>query len=179
MVRARREQSGDRAGKGMKLAAEAPLWLALILSVLLLAAAVQDAARLRISNITCALILVAGMVAIVVMGPERGVWQNFAVFGGLLAAGVPLFATGKFGGGDVKLLAVTGLWFDLQGGLLMLVTVLLAGGVLALLILALRAFFDWGESARTRVPMFGAGAGLPYGIAIAAGSLLTMAMLRA
>ena len=162
----------------MKLAAEAPLWLALILSLLLLAAAVQDAARLRISNITCALILVAGLVAIIVMGPERGVWQNFAVFGGLLAMGMPLFASGTFGGGDVKLLAVTGLWFDLQGGLLMLVAVLLAGGLLALLVLALRMAFDWKESARRRVPMLGPKAGVPYGIAIAVGSLLTMAMLR-
>ena len=162
----------------MKLAAEAPLWLALILALLLLAAAAEDAARLRISNITSALILAMGLVAIMVVGPERGVWQNFAVFGGLLAAGLPLFATGKFGGGDVKLLAVTGLWFDFQGGLLMLVTVLLAGGVLALLILALRAFFNWGESARTRVPMLGPGAGLPYGVAIAAGALIATTMLR-
>ena len=163
----------------MRLAAEAPLWLALILSLLLIVAAVEDAARLRISNVTCALILVMGLVAIVVIGPERSVWQNFAVFGALLAVGVPLFASGKFGGGDVKLLAVTGLWFDLQGGLLMLITVLVAGGILALLVLALRVSFDWGEGARRRVPMLGPKAGVPYGIAIAVGSLITMAMLRA
>jgi len=162
----------------MKLAAEAPLWLALILSLLLLAAAVQDAARLRISNVTCALILVSGLVAIMVTGPERSVWQNFAVFAALLAVGVPLFASGKFGGGDVKLLAVSGLWFDLQGGLLMLASVLLAGGVLALLILALRSFINWGERARGRVRILSAGSGIPYGVAIAAGTLIATAMLR-
>lgn len=162
----------------MKLAAEAPLWLALIFALLLVAGAAEDAARLRISNLTCALILAAALAAMAVGGPEFRLWQNFVVFGGLLAAGVPLFASGKFGGGDVKLFAVTGLWFDLQGGLLMLASVLLAGGVLALLILALRTFVDWGESARSRVPMLSTGAGVPYGVAIAAGALIATAMLR-
>lgn len=162
----------------MRLAAEAPLWLALIFALLLVAGAVEDAARLRISNITCALILAAALVAMADSGPELNAWQNFLVFGILLAVGIPLFSAGVFGGGDVKLLAVTGLWFDLQGGLLMLASVLLAGGVLAFLILALRTFINWGERARSRVPMLGAGGGIPYGVAITAGALSATAMLR-
>jgi len=43
----------------MNLAAEAPTWLLLVLALLLAAAAVEDAVRLRISNLTCALILIA------------------------------------------------------------------------------------------------------------------------
>ena len=162
----------------MKLAAEAPLWLALVFALLLVAGAAEDAARLRISNWTCALILVGAVVGIFVVGPEAGVWQNFVVFGALLAVGTPLFAAGKMGGGDVKLLAVSGLWFDLEGGLLMLISVLLAGGVLALLILALR-MASWSESARNRWQLLKPGAGVPYGVAIAAGALIATTLLRA
>ena len=46
----------------MNLAIEAPQWLALLLSVLLVAAAVEDAIRLRISNITVLLVLISVMI---------------------------------------------------------------------------------------------------------------------
>jgi prepilin peptidase CpaA len=161
----------------MRLAAEAPAWLALIFALLLIAGAAEDAARLRISNFTCALILAGAVVAMIALGPEIAAWQNFAVFAALLTVGMPLFAAGKLGGGDVKLFAASGLWFDIQGALLMLVTVLLAGGVLALLVLAAR-MFNWSETALGRVQLLNAGAGIPYGVAIAVGVLLTTAMLR-
>ncbi len=162
----------------MKLAAEAPLWLALIFALLLLAGAAEDAARLRISNLTCGLIIAAAIVAIAVLGPELAVWKNFAVFAALLAIGTPLFAAGKLGGGDVKLLAASGLWFDIEGGVLMVISVMLAGGVLALTILALR-LVGWSDSARRRVQVLRPGAGVPYGVAIAGGALITTALLRA
>lgn len=162
----------------MNLAAEAPLWLALIFSLLLIAGAVEDAVRLRISNLTSLLILVSGVVGIVVVGPELAVWENLVVFGALLALGTLLFAAKKLGGGDVKLFAVSGLWFDLEGGLRMVITVLLAGGILALLIIALRTI-GWSEAARDRVRVLRAGSGIPYGVAIAVGALITTVMLRA
>jgi prepilin peptidase CpaA len=161
----------------MKLAAEAPLWLALIFAFLLVAAAVEDAVRLRISNVLCLLILATGLVAVVVSGPNPAFWQNILVFGVLLAVGTPLFASGKLGGGDVKLIAATGLWFDIQGGVLMLASVLLAGGVLALLILAVR-MFGWSDNVLGRVRLLQAGAGIPYGVAISAGALMATGMLR-
>lgn len=161
----------------MTLAAEAPLWLALIFMLLLIAAAVEDAVRLRISNIICILILGAAFVAIAVTGPEPALWQNIVVFGALLAMGTVLFASGKLGGGDVKLLAAAGLWFDIQGGIMMLIWVLLAGGVLALVILGLR-MFNWSEVAITRVRLLKPKGGIPYGVAIATGVLLATAMLR-
>lgn len=161
----------------MNLAAEAPLWLALVLAVLLIAGAVEDAARLRISNVTCALTAAAALVAMVVAGPERAVWQNFAVCAALMAVGMALFSAGKVGGGDVKLFAAAGLWFDLNGALTMMIYVFLAGGVLALVILGLR-YFGWSENARGRVRLLKPGAGIPYGVAIASGSLIAAAMLR-
>ena len=110
-------------------------------------------------------------------GPELRLWQNLAVFVALLAVGTPMFAAGKLGGGDVKLLAATGLWFDFSSALWMLIAVALAGGVLALTVLVLRAI-SWGEQARQRVVLLRPKGGIPYGIAIAAGALIAMAVQR-
>ena len=161
----------------MKLAAEAPLWLAVIFALLLIAAAIEDAARLRISNLICVLILAGAFLAMAVTGPVGALWQNVVVFGALLAAGTALFASGKLGGGDVKLLAAAGLWFDIRSGIVMLTSVLLAGGVLALLILALR-MFDWSEGTVARVRLLRPKSGIPYGVAIAGGVLIATAMGR-
>ena len=161
----------------MNLAIDAPQWLALVFAILLIAAAAEDAARLRISNITVLLVIVAAVLAAVITGPKLSLWQNLAVFAGLLAVGTPLFAAGKLGGGDVKLLAATGLWFALAGAAGMLVVVMRAGGVVALLILAARLPAG-SEKVRRRVVILQPGGGIPYGIAISAGALITMALQR-
>lgn len=161
----------------MNLTAEAPQWLALILAILLIAAAVEDAVRLRISNITVGLALISAIVAAIVAGPELRLWQNLVVFLALLAVGTPMFAAGKLGGGDVKLLASVGLWFDFAGALWLLVAVALAGGVLALLVLVIRSF-NWSEEIRRRVVLLRPGGGIPYGVAIAAGALIAVAFQR-
>lgn len=162
----------------MNLVAAAPAWLAWVFAALLVAAAAQDAATLRISNVIVGLVLVAAMVAAFVVGPDAGLWQNALVSVSLLAVGIPLFAAGTLGGGDVKLLAATGLWFDLEGALRLLVAVFVAGGILAILVIALR-FFGWSETARRRVQMLRPKAGVPYAVAIAAGTLLSLGMQRA
>jgi prepilin peptidase CpaA len=161
----------------VNLAAEAPQWLALVLALLLLAAAAEDAARLRISNVTVGLVLAAAIVAAAIAGPQLALWQNLAVFVVLLLLGTPLFAAGKLGGGDVKLLAATGLWFDVEGAGWMLLYVFLTGGGLALLIIVARAF-KWTERARQRIAILRPKSGIPYGIAIAAGALIAMALQR-
>ena len=161
----------------MNLTAEAPQWLALILAILLIAAAVEDAVRLRISNLTVGLVLVAAIGAAITAGFELRLWQNLVVFLALLAVGTPMFAAGKLGGGDVKLLASVGLWFDFAGAVWLLVAVALAGGVLALLVLVIRSF-NWSEEIRRRVVLLRPGGGIPYGVAIAAGALIAMAVQR-
>ncbi len=161
----------------MNLTAEAPQWLALILAILLIAAALEDAVRLRISNLTVGLVLVAAIVAAITAGFDLRLWQNLVVFLVLLAVGTPMFAAGRLGGGDVKLLASVGLWFDLAGAVWLLVAVALAGGVLALLILLIRSI-NWSEEIRRRVVLLRPGGGIPYGVAIAAGALIAMAFQR-
>jgi prepilin peptidase CpaA len=160
----------------VNLAAEAPQWLALLLAVLLVAAAAEDAVRLRISNVTVLLVIGGAIAAAIVAGPEVRLWQNLAAFAGLLAVGTPLFAAGKLGGGDVKLFAAAALWFDLLGAAGLLLAVALSGGVLALLVLLARTL-TWSEGARRRVVMLRPGGGIPYGVAIAA-ALITMALQR-
>ena len=161
----------------MNLAGEAPQWLALIVAVLLVAAAGEDAVRLRISNLIVLLVLIGAIVAAVVAGPELALWKNFIVFLALLAIGTPMFAAGKLGGGDVKLLAAVGLWFDFTGALWMILAVVLAGGLLAILVLILRAF-GWSDDIRRRVVLLRPRGGIPYGVAIAAGAIIAMTLQR-
>ena len=161
----------------MNLAVEAPQWVALLLTVLLLAAAAEDSVRLRISNVAVLLVIVTALIAAFLVGPKLALWQNVAVFAALLAVGTLMFAAGKLGGGDVKLLAAVGLWFDLKGALWMLLDVVLAGGVLAIMIIALRSL-GWSEKMRRRAVILRPDGGIPYGVAIAAGALIAMALQR-
>ena len=161
----------------MNLLILAPVWLAWLFAALMTAAAIQDAVQLKISNLICLGVLIAAVVAMWLAGPEIALWQNFAVLIGLLLVGTPLFATGKMGGGDVKLLAAAGLWFDLRGALVMLMWVLIAGGLLAMLILVVR-LFGWSDTARDRIHRLKKGGGIPYGVAIAAGTLLAGSVMR-
>ena len=161
----------------MNLVILAPAWLAWILAALLAAAAIQDAVSLKISNLLCLGVLVAALVAMWLAGPQIALWQNFVVLAGLLVIGTPIFAAGKMGGGDVKLLAAAGLWFDLRGAFVMLLWVLIAGGILALLILLVR-LFGWSDAARDRVHLLKRKGGIPYGIAIAAGIMLAGSVMR-
>lgn len=161
----------------MNLIILSPVWLAWVYAALLTAAAIQDAVRLRISNLLVVGVIAGAIVAMFLVGPEVVLWQNFAVFAGLLVVGTPMFAAGKMGGGDVKLLAATGLWFDLRGAMMMIASVLIAGGVLALLIIAAR-LFGWSEETRDRYQLLRRGGGIPYGVAISAGALIAAAVMR-
>jgi prepilin peptidase CpaA len=59
----------------------------------------------------------------------------------------------------------------------MILAVVLAGGLLALVVLILRAF-GWSEEIRRRVVLLRPRGGIPYGVAIAAGALIAMALQR-
>jgi prepilin peptidase CpaA len=156
----------------MNLLETAPAWLLGLLILLLIGAAIEDAVRLRISNITCLGALITVGIAMALAGFPLALWQNLAGFAAVLAIGTFLFSRGQMGGGDVKLLAALALWFNLIGLLWLLAAVSLAGGVLALgFILArlLRRQPDGpGKQRKSR--------GIPYGIAIVVGAALTFAL---
>jgi len=159
----------------MNLTSSAPAWLAIFFAVLLVLAALEDMWRLRISNWICAAIVIAAFVAVILAGPVVQLWQNVAIFAALLAVGTPLFAYGWMGGGDVKLFAATGLWFDLAGAGRMIVAVLIAGGFVTIFVLLLRTV-KWSQGARDRIVIIRPKSGIPYGVAIAIGTLGCLAM---
>jgi prepilin peptidase CpaA len=85
-----------------------------------------------------------------------------------------MFAVGWIGGGDAKLFAAAGLWMGLTALLPFLMVTALAGGGLAVSLLALRSV--WLRPLMVRGPRWVSrlatpGENVPYGIAIAAGAL--------
>lgn len=155
----------------MNLISHSPTWLVVVLIALVAAAAVEDAVRLRISNITCLGVLLAALGAMALQGFPLPLWQNAVVFVAILAIGTPIFASGKMGGGDIKLLACLGLWMNFSAALWLIASTLIAGGILALGLIGARALTgradDNHRSARNRR--------IPYGLAIAAGACLVFA----
>ena len=120
----------------MNLVASAPTWLIALLAAAFAAAAIEDAIRLRISNVTCLVVLVAAIVAMALQGfPARAVAEPGRVCGA---------ARGRHSGfrerqgrrREIKLLACLGLWVNLSAALWLVASIFLAGGVIALIYLA-------------------------------------------
>jgi prepilin peptidase CpaA len=153
----------------LNLVTFAPLRLLVLFACALLAAAIEDEMRLRISNLTSLAVFAGAIVAAVVEGPGWGLWQNGAVFAILLMLGTIAFSAGWLGGGDVKLFAATGLWFDLGSALPLVSLVFLAGGLVAVCYLLSRPL-------RRRVAGQPKHGQVPYGIAIAVGALAMIAL---
>ncbi|MEJ2624664.1 MAG: prepilin peptidase [Pseudolabrys sp.] len=84
------------------------------------------------------------------------------------------FARGWIGGGDAKLVAATALWFGFGHLLDYLIWASLLGGALTLLLLQFRRFNLPQVLARQKwiERLHDAGAGVPYGIALAAAALI-------
>ncbi|WP_448207800.1 A24 family peptidase [Azospirillum sp. sgz302134] len=145
---------------------------------LLLLAAGWDVVRFRIPNaISLALIGLFALRAAVLPDAADEVRQLLpAVIA--FAVTVLLFARGLIGGGDVKLLSSATLWVPPGAVLAQVLAVSTAGAILALSLAALR------KTVRRALPAGGGmedeaephilkdGAPIPYGVAIAAGTLL-------
>jgi prepilin peptidase CpaA len=162
--------------------------MALLADIVLLAAlaafvvsmlygAASDLARFEIPNWTSLVGAGAFIPAVVAAGhaPEA-LLTALAVGLGCLVIGIVLFALGLFGGGDVKLLAAGAVWAGWDGLFAYLFLVAVVGGVLSLALLVFRRLplagrlrlVRWVERLHARE------AGVPYGIAIAAGALLVL-----
>src|SRR4029078_8597168 len=147
----------------MNLITVAPSWLAALTAAALVAAAIEDLVRLKISNITV-FVVHAGAIAAMAFGSFDGPWwQNAIVFAAILVVGTFAFAREWLGGGDVKLLAATGLWVGFAAPPALLPSIFLAGGLVAIVFIVVRKLRGLKRSQANRIP---------YGIAIAAGALL-------
>lgn len=160
----------------MNLFATAPDMILWLLIAAVLAAAIQDAIQLRISNLITIAVLILAVVAALSAGIEVAVWQNLLVFAAALAIGTVLFSRGVLGGGDVKLLAAAMLWTDLNGAIRLIASIFIFGGLLALIIVLLRTMAPAKLS--SRVSVLKPRAGIPYAIAIALGTVFMVVVSK-
>lgn len=160
----------------------------LALAGLVLTAAALDVRSRRIPNWLTVSGLGIGLALAVLMGgwPEmRNALGGAAV---ALAAGLALFAFGVLGAGDAKLVTAVGAFFGLDRVLGVMLIIAVFGGVLAALHAArkgiilpvfhttgrmLRHFLRLGDPADPKPePVSGSLGEVPYGLAIAAGTLV-------
>ena len=141
-------------------------------------AAANDTLHMRIPNALILYLLGGFAVTVALSKPD---WADLAASAAVgiavFAGGMVLFARGWMGGGDVKLLAVSGLWLGPLATPALLLLTALAGGVLTLALIVLRTLGTHrladSRIAALRDPM----ARVPYGIAIATAAI-AVAFLR-
>ena len=111
-----------------------------LFAVLVIVAALKDLASYTIPNWISAALAIAFAPAAFGMGePLPAIGLSLAVAAGVLVLGIVMFALGWLGGGDAKLMAAASLWLGLGGLGPFVVFTGLAGGVLALALVALRS----------------------------------------
>jgi prepilin peptidase CpaA len=146
---------------------------------LLATAALSDVGYLTIPNLIP--IALSGLFFVAAaLAPQPVDWISHLSAGAVvLVICMALFAWGKLGGGDAKLLAAVALWHGLYMLPSLLLAIALAGGGVALLWIAFRQF-GFGllfEAHGVRLVSFEAGKGIPYAVAIAAGCWLMLSQL--
>lgn len=146
-----------------------------VFPVLMGAAAISDAASMRIPNwLTGTLALAFPVAAAGTAMPLETLGLHFAVGFGALIVCMGLFATGWIGGGDAKFFAATALWLGPVDALGFTLVSTVLGGFLTLALLSFRKLpmpaplvaQSW--LMRLHDPK----EGVPYGLALAAGGLL-------
>ena len=137
----------------------------------------SDARTLRIPNTVSLALLATFIPAAVVagIGLEVIAW-HLAAGVVVLVVGFTLFALGYLGGGDAKLFAAAALWVGWDELLFYVLAVVVFGGVLSLCVLALRKGLGlWPHwLVKSAEGLFTPNKAVPYGIAIAAGTLITV-----
>lgn len=151
-----------------------PLLIA-IFALLVVVAAVRDLTTFTIPNWISVALAVAFVPAAVVVGvPLAAIGWSALVGVIMLVVGIIMFSLRWIGGGDAKLMAAASLWLGVQGLAPFMLYTGLAGGVLALTLLAvrsawLRPYAAVGPSWMDRLAT--PGGATPYGVAIAIGAL--------
>ena len=150
-----------------------------LFAALVVVAALKDLSSFTIPNwISIALALAFAPAALVAHVPLSSVGISFAVAFVVLLFAAGMFAMGWIGGGDAKLMAASALWVGLRGIAPFALYTGLAGGALALILVALRSAWllplaaagpAWAK--RLATP----GEAAPYGVAIAIGALAAFA----
>lgn len=139
----------------------------------LLVAGAMDVLTMTIPNRICLAFAAAFLVAAPAAGMPLDLVMNHVLTGAVvLILGIAMFACGLMGGGDAKLIAAAALWIGGAHMIEFITYTAIAGGGLAILLLAYRSL----PLVLFRMPewvgrLHQTGFGMPYGVAIAAGGL--------
>lgn len=152
-----------------------------VLSLLMLMVLAYDVTRYVIPNWLVAVVLALWPAVLWSAPPGAVDWMMALLVGvGMFAVGFALFATRLMGGGDVKLLAVCGVWTGLDALASYLLAVAVLGGVLSLVLLFLRPALAFTLARRENPPslprVLTQGEPVPYGVAIGIGFLIVLWM---
>jgi len=140
-------------------------------AALLVWAAVGDSLYYRIPN-KISVTMLALFPLFIVTAPHEIDWkQHLMVFVLILSAGFVMFMGNLAGAGDVKLLAVTGLWAGPHQLAVLLAGTAVAGGIVALGMAVLTLIRNRRSTGRNFPALPVAKVPIPYGMAIAAGGL--------
>jgi prepilin peptidase CpaA len=142
--------------------------LVAIWTITLIAAAAYDLRAFRIPNFLPGILILLFGVMTALHGLSPEIWENFFHFLLALVVGMALFSRGWIGGGDAKLYAAAALWFRWEEAVPFLFLTTLAGLLLAIAFIVARM-----AGLRKNVPK--QDRRIPYGVAIAAGAILSAA----
>lgn len=142
-------------------------------------AGASDLVRYQIPN-AASLLLIGGFLLIAPALPSATVIAHAAAGIAVLIIAAVAFEAGIFGGGDAKLFAATALWMGWQHLAAFFVLTAVAGGLLALVLLAARRLADKRPQLRHGhwySRLLSNDEGVPYGVAIAASGLILLSQL--
>jgi len=152
-------------------------FLTLIVIVITILSCISDVKSLRIPN-WHSLVILAVFIPAWFLSPESftPLWQHASAMAIMFAVSYIMFAFRIMGGGDSKLATVLGLWIGLQGLMPFILSMSIVGGLIGFISLIIRkkkpfknpAKGSWVETAQA------GGNSIPYGIAIAVGSWITI-----
>jgi len=151
-----------------------------ILAILLVCAAISDARRFTIPNSISISVTALFFIAWFILPVQTSILSHVGSASLVLIIGMLLFRLGLFGGGDVKLWAAAALWFGFGTFHTQLMYISLVGGLLGISLFVARiSIARWHGVKRgvqvSAVPqVLQDGAAVPYGVAIAAGTILTL-----
>ena len=147
-----------------------------VFAVLVMVAAMRDLTSFTIPNWISLALAGAFLPAAFAVGLPLSTIGFCGIVGvAMLVIGIGMFAMRWIGGGDAKLMAAASLWLGVSGLAPFVIFTALAGGALALMLLAMRSawvrpFAAAGPPWVDRLATPGGSA--PYGVAIAVGALL-------
>ncbi|MBI1251609.1 MAG: hypothetical protein GC189_09075 [Alphaproteobacteria bacterium] len=149
-----------------------PFFTAAFLALCLIAAA-TDIARMKIPNwVSLALIALYPLAALTAGAGWAQIGWHFAFGLLVLSLSFGLFSIGVLGGGDAKLIPAVAVWTGAGAFLHFMIGMTLAGGALALALLAARAAFAPADGRPAFINrLLSKERGAPYAIAIAVGAI--------